>query len=427
MRILVIGGGGREHALVWKLAQSPRGPQLYCAPGNAGTAALAESVPIAVDQVEALRDFALRHAIDVTLVGPELPLVLGIVDAFEAAGLRILGPSRRAAQLEGSKAFTKDLLRRTGVPTADYATFDDHAAARRHLDAVGAPIVVKADGLAAGKGVTVCTTVDEARRAVDAAMHGGAFGDAGRRVVIEECLRGEEVSFMALTDGRTVVPLASSQDHKRLGDGDTGPNTGGMGAYSPAPLLTPALEETVMDEVMYPVVEGLAADGIPYRGLLYAGLMIDDGRPKVLEFNVRFGDPECQVLMARLRSDLIDLIEAVLDGFLVGCTPSWDPRPSAGVVLAAAGYPGEPVKGTPIRGLAGLEDWKDGVVFHAGTVRRGDEVVTGGGRVLTVTALGDDLAAAVAHAYAGVAHITFDGMHFRTDIGHRGLRPTARA
>ena len=421
MRVLVVGGGGREHALIWKLAQSPRRPELYCAPGNAGIAGLAELVDLPIDDVAGLRRFARERGIDVTLVGPELPLVLGIVDAFEDEGLRILGPTRAAAALEGSKTFTKDLLQRTGVPTAAYASFDDHAAARRHLERVGAPIVVKADGLAAGKGVAVCATLAEARRAVDEAMAEGAFGEAGRRVVLEECLAGEEVSFMALTDGRTVVPLASSQDHKRVGDGDAGPNTGGMGAYSPAPLVTPALEERIMDEVMYPVVEGLAAARIPYRGLLYAGLMVAAGVPRVLEFNVRFGDPECQALMLRLRSDLIDLIEAVLDGFLVGCTPRWDPRPSAAVVMAAAGYPGEPVKGTTIHGLDALRDWPDGVVFHAGTARRGAEIVTNGGRVLTVTALGADLADAVARAYGAVAAITFEGAHYRRDIGHRAL------
>jgi len=424
MRILVIGGGGREHALVWKLAQSPRAPTIFCAPGNAGIAALARLVDIPVDAIDALRDFARAEQIDFTIVGPELPLVLGIVDAFEAAGLRILGPTRAAAQLEGSKAFTKALLESAEVPTASYAAFDVAAGAHRHLDAVGAPIVVKADGLAAGKGVTVCTNLDEAHAAVDAAMTAGAFGDAGNRVVIEECLSGEEVSFMALTDGRTVLPLATSQDHKRVGDGDTGPNTGGMGAYSPAPLVTPELEERIMDEIMYPVVESLAAQRIPYRGLLYAGLMVDQGVPKVLEFNVRFGDPECQVMMLRLRSDLIDLVEAVLDGFLVGCQPSWDPRPSAGVVMAAAGYPSAPVQGTPIRGLdeqGALGDWKDGVVFHAGTARRDGEVVTSGGRVLTVTALGDDFAAAVAQAYVGAERITFEGAHYRHDIGRRVL------
>ena len=421
MRVLVVGGGGREHALLWKLAQSPRVSASYCAPGNAGTAALAETVGIAPDRIEDLRDFACAHAVDLTIVGPELPLVLGIVDAFEAAGLRVFGPSRRGAELEGSKAFAKDVMRRAGVATARHATFEDAGAARRHVDAVGVPVVVKADGLAAGKGVVVCASVDEARQAIDAIVVRRVFGEAGRRVVVEEFLSGEEVSFMALTDGRTVVPLASSQDHKRLGDGDSGPNTGGMGAYSPAPLVTPALERAIMDEIMRPVVATLASDGIPYRGVLYAGLMVEDGRARVLEFNVRFGDPECQVLMLRLRSDLLDLVEAVLDGRLAGCVPEWDARASAGVVLAAEGYPGDPVKGTPIRGLGDAAPWADGVVFHSGTARRDDEIVTSGGRVLTVGALGDGLGEAVARAYTGVARLAFAGMQYRRDIGHRAL------
>jgi len=421
MRILLVGGGGREHALLWKLAQSRRVRALYCAPGNAGTAALAETVPIAPDRIEDLCDFARARAVDLTIVGPELPLVLGIVDAFEAAGLRVFGPSRRAAELEGSKAFAKDVMRRAGVPTARHATFDDADAARRHVDTVGVPVVVKADGLAAGKGVVVCTSVDEAHQAIDAIMVRRAFGEAGRRVVVEEFLSGEEVSFMALTDGREVVPLASSQDHKRLGDGDTGPNTGGMGAYSPAPLVTPALERAIMDEIMRPVVATLVSGGIPYRGVLYAGLMVENGRARVLEFNVRFGDPECQVLMLRLRSDLVDLVEAVLDGRLAGCVPEWDTRASAGVVLAAEGYPGDPVKGTAIRGLGTAATWTDAVAFHSGTALRDGETVTSGGRVLTVAALGDGLADAVARAYTGVARISFAGMQYRRDIGHRAL------
>ncbi len=421
MRVLVIGGGGREHALLWKLAQSARRPELFCAPGNAGTADLAENLALAADDVAGLLDCARRRAIDLTIVGPELPLTAGIVDAFAAAGLRIFGPDRRGAELEGSKAFTKDLLVRLGVPTAQHRTFTEHAAALRHLEAVGVPVVLKADGLAAGKGVLVCDDLADARAGLEEMMVRQAFGAAGTRVVIEEFVAGEEVSFMALTDGRTVVPLASSQDHKRVGDGDTGPNTGGMGAYSPAPILTPALADEVMRTVMAPVVAGLAAEGIVYRGVLYAGLMIDRGRPKVLEFNVRFGDPECQVLMMRLRSDLLDLVDAVLDGTLAGCRPAWDPRPSAGIVLAAAGYPGEVAKGDPIAGLRRTTPGGDSAVFHAGTARRDGDVVTSGGRVLTAVALGDDLRAAVANAYAAAAGISFRGMHYRRDIAHRAL------
>jgi phosphoribosylamine--glycine ligase len=421
MRILVVGGGGREHALLWKLAQSRRQPELFCAPGNAGTSELATNCDVAADDVAGLLALARERQIDLTIVGPELPLTAGIVDVFEAAGLRIFGPNRRGAELEGSKAFTKALLARLGVPTAQHRTFSDHQAARRYLDEIGVPVVIKADGLAAGKGVLVCDDLASARAGLDEIMVRRAFGAAGAQVVIEEFLPGEEVSFMALTDGRTVVPLASSQDHKRVGDGDTGPNTGGMGAYSPAPILTPELEDEIMETIMHPVVEGLAADGIVYRGVLYAGLMIKDGRPKVLEFNVRFGDPECQVLMLRLRSDLIDLIEAVLDGYLVGCLPEWDPRPSAGIVLAAAGYPADPAKGDVIHGLDRRNTSTESAVFQAGTTRRGADVVTSGGRVLTVGAVGTDLRAAVANAYAAVAGIEFRGMHYRKDIGHRAL------
>ena len=443
MRLLVVGGGGREHALLWKLAQSPRVTALYCAPGNAGTAALADNVAIPSADLEGLRDFARANAIDCTVVGPELPLVSGIADVFAAAGLRVFGPGRRAAALEGSKAFAKTVMCRAGVPTAEYREFTDPAAARTHVRERAAPLVVKADGLAAGKDVAVCASVEEALHAIDAMMVQRSFGDAGRRIVIEELLGGEEVSFMVLTDGRTVVPLASSQDHKRIGDGDTGPNTGGMGAYSPASLVTPELERAILDGIMRPTVATLAADGIPYCGVLYAGLMIERGRARVLEFNVRFGDPECQVLMLRLRSDLAELIDTVLTGRLAACTPHWDPRPSAGVVLAAEGYPAEPATGAPISGLdaisagAGASTTRSGrgtggprlggtgsrevVVFHSGTARRDGEIVTAGGRVLTVAALGRDLADAVASAYAGVARISFRGMQYRRDIAHRAL------
>ncbi|MCC6850037.1 MAG: phosphoribosylamine--glycine ligase [Deltaproteobacteria bacterium] len=427
MRILVIGGGGREHALLWKLAQSARQPELLCAPGNAGTAELAETCAVAADDVAGLLALAEARAVDLTIVGPELPLTAGIVDAFEAKGRRIFGPNRRAAELEGSKAFMKALLARLGVPTAAHRTFREHADAVRYLETIGAPVVLKADGLAAGKGVLVCDDLASARAGLEEIMVRRVFGAAGAQVVIEEFLPGEELSFMALTDGATVLPLASSQDHKRVGDGDTGPNTGGMGAYSPAPVLTPALEAEVMETIVRPVVAGLAAAGIVYRGVLYAGLMIANGRAKVLEFNVRFGDPECQVLMMRLRSDLVDLVEATIAGRLAGCRPEWDPRPAAGVVLAAEGYPGDPAKGDPIAGAVGQPASIERALFHAGTARIGGEVVTSGGRVLTACALGADFANAIANAYEVVAGVGFRGMHYRKDIGHRALARVGEA
>jgi phosphoribosylamine--glycine ligase len=422
MKVLVAGGGGREHALVWKLRQSPRVTRLFCAPGNAGTAQLAEPVGIAANDVPRLVRFAQEERIDLTVSGPELPLTLGLMDELDRHQLRGFGPSRAAAQLEGSKAFAKDLMRRCRVPTAFYSSFTDSDDAERYIDELGAPIVVKADGLAAGKGVIVCQTVREAKVAVDEIMRGRIFGDAGDRVVIEEYLEGEEVSFMALTDGATVLPLASSQDHKRLGDGDTGPNTGGMGAYSPAPAVTAAVHEQIMSEVMQPIVRGLAARGIVYRGVLYAGLMITSEGPKVLEFNVRFGDPECQTLLLRLQSDLFEHMWAVTEGGgLAGQRLVWDPRAAVCVVLAAAGYPGNYETGKEIHGLERLRDWPNGVVFHAGTTERDGRVVTSGGRVLGVTALGEDIAAAVREAYQAVEQIRWDGMHYRRDIGRRGM------
>jgi phosphoribosylamine--glycine ligase len=426
MRILVVGGGGREHALVWKLAQSPQTEALFCAPGNAGIAALATCVPIAPGDVEALGRFAERERIDLTVVGPELPLTVGLVDRFAARGLRAFGPSAAAARLEGSKVFAKELLSRLGVPTAAFAVFDDPDAAVRHVRARGAPVVVKADGLASGKGVFVCATVAEALAAIDAVMRRRAFGEAGARIVVEDCLVGEELSFMAITDGTTVLPLAPAQDHKRALDGDRGPNTGGMGAYSPAPVATPALEAAVMREVMGPVVRGLAAEGVRYTGVLYAGLMVHEGRARVLEFNVRFGDPEAQVLLVRLRADLVDLLARACDGRLAGAEIAWDPRAAVCVVLAAAGYPGAVTGGEVIAGLERLAGWRDGVVFHAGTRMADGQVVTAGGRVLGVTALGEDIGAAVDAAYAAVAEISWPGMHFRHDIGARALGRAAR-
>ncbi len=422
MKVLVVGGGGREHALAWKIARSPRVDRVYVAPGNAGTALVAENVPIGAEDVEALAGFAEREGIDLTVVGPEAPLVLGIVDRFRDRGLRVFGPSASAARLEGSKAFAKAVMERYGVPTAGYREFTDPEAARAHVREHGAPLVVKADGLAAGKGVTVARTVEEALGAVDAIMVDRAFGDAGAKIIVEECLEGEEASFLAFCDGRRVLPMASSQDHKPVFDGDEGPNTGGMGAYSPAPVVTPELFDEIMDTVMRPVVEGLARDGIPYVGVLYAGLMIRDGRPKVLEFNCRFGDPECQPIVMRMKGDLVPVLEACIDGELDRVSLEWDPRAAVCVVMASGGYPGSYRKGLEIRGLDDAAALEDVVVFHAGTRKEGDRVVTAGGRVLGVTALGEDIPAAIRRAYEAVERISWEGAHYRRDIGRKALR-----
>jgi phosphoribosylamine--glycine ligase len=421
MNVLIIGGGGREHALAWKIRQSPRVQRVFCAPGNAGIAQVAELVPLAVDDVAAFVRFARDERIDLTIVGPELPLTLGIADEFQRHGLRIFGPTRAGARIEGSKAFAKELLRRYNVPTGFFSTFSDADEASRYVAEVGVPIVVKADGLAAGKGVVICQTVKEAEDAIDEIMRTRIYGDAGERVVIEEFLEGEEVSFIGLSDGRTFLPLASSQDHKRAFDGETGPNTGGMGAYSPAPVVTPALHDRIMCEIMEPVVKGLNELKLDYRGVLYAGLIITESGPKVLEFNARFGDPECQPLMLRLRSDLVELMEACIDGRLAEVAVEWDTRAAACVVLAAAGYPGTYEKGKVIRGLDALRGWQNGVVFHAGTVQRDDAIVTNGGRVLGVTALGATVREAVTEAYRGTGQIDWDGIHYRRDIGYRAL------
>jgi len=421
MKVLVVGSGGREHSLAWKIRASPRVRRVYCAPGNAGIEEVAELVPIAADDIASLARFAEEHKIDLTVCGPEVPLTLGIADEFQARGLRLFGPNRSGARLEGSKTFTKDLLRRHAIPTAYFGAFNDADEALTYVREVGAPVVVKADGLAAGKGVIVCATVKEAEEAIDEIMRGRIFGDAGAHIVIEEFLEGEEVSFIGLTDGKTVLPLASSQDHKRAFDGDHGPNTGGMGAYTPAPIVSRDLHDRLMREVMQPMVAALSEATIDYRGVLYAGIMVTQNGPKVLEFNARFGDPECQPLMLRLKSDIVDLMDACIDGRLHEVEIEWDERAAACVVLAAGGYPGNYEKGKPIRGLDQLNDWERGMVFHAGTARRNETVVTNGGRVLGVTALGDTIADAVAEAYRATRLIEWDGMFYRHDIGHRAL------
>ena len=423
MKVLIIGGGGREHALAWKVAQSPQVDTVYVAPGNAGTASedRLENVDVGADDVAGLLAFAKQHAVDLTIVGPEAPLVLGVVDQFQAAGLRIFGPGQAAAELEGSKAFTKDFLARHGIPTAAYGNFTDLDAAIDYIRQQGAPIVVKADGLAAGKGVILAQTEQEAIDACQDMLAGNAFGEAGHRVVVEEFLAGEEASFIVMVDGEHVLPLATSQDHKARDDGDTGPNTGGMGAYSPAPVVDEAMHERIMQEVILPTVNGMAADGKPYTGFLYAGVMIDSqGVPRVLEYNVRFGDPETQPIMLRLQSDLVELCEAAIDHRLDQVTADWDPRASLGVVLAAGGYPASYDKGDVINGLDAIVE--EGVkVFHAGTAGRDGEVVTSGGRVLCVCALGSDVAEAQRRAYEAVDRISWKGMYCRRDIGHRAI------
>ncbi|HGM5168525.1 TPA: phosphoribosylamine--glycine ligase [Serratia marcescens] len=423
MNILIIGNGGREHALAWKAAQSPLADKVYVAPGNAGTALEAnlENVAIAATDIPALVAFAQSHDIGLTIVGPEAPLVIGVVDAFQAAGLKIFGPTQAAAQLEGSKAFTKDFLARHRIPTAEYENFTDVEPALAYVRSKGAPIVIKADGLAAGKGVIVAMTLQEAEEAVRDMLAGNAFGDAGHRIVVEEFLDGEEASFIVMVDGENVVPMATSQDHKRVGDGDTGPNTGGMGAYSPAPVVTDEIHRRAMDQVIWPTVRGMAAEGNTYVGFLYAGLMIAaDGQPKVIEFNCRFGDPETQPIMLRLRSDLVELCLAGAEGRLNEKTSGWDERPALGVVLAAGGYPGDYRNGEVIQGLPQQES-ADGKVFHAGTRLQGDDVVTSGGRVLCVTALGDTVAQAQQRAYQLAEGIQWPGSFCRKDIGYRAI------
>jgi phosphoribosylamine---glycine ligase len=422
MKVLVIGGGGREHALVWKISQSAKVKKIYCAPGNAGIAGLATCVPISAEDNQALLEFAKKEAIDLTVVGPEGPLSTGIVDAFEAEGLRVFGASKKAAEIEASKSFAKNLMEKYGIPTAAGRSFTSFKQAESYVRCTGAPIVVKADGLAAGKGVVVCATIKEAVDALSNIMVKKAFGDAGSKVLVEECLAGEETSFLAFTDGKTVLPLPSSQDHKAVFDNDKGPNTGGMGAYSPAPVVDRTMRDKIMKEVMLPTVRAMAAEGRLYKGVLYAGLMIDRDKIKVLEFNGRFGDPEAQPLLMRLKSDIVEIMEAVIDGKLDAHKLDIDSRASVCVVMAAGGYPGAYRKGFPISGIDKVQRMKDVVVFHAGTSLTNNEVVASGGRVLGVTALGDTVQDAIKKAYQAVSKISWEKVHYRKDIGEKAVR-----
>ncbi|MBZ0168138.1 phosphoribosylamine--glycine ligase [Candidatus Methylomirabilis lanthanidiphila] len=421
MQILVIGSGGREHALAWKIAQSPKVSKIWAAPGNAGMSDVAECVQISATDIRLLADFAERKRIDLTVVGPELPLTLGIVDEFERRGLRIFGPRKDAALVEGSKVFAKSFMKKHHIPTGFFQTFDRSEEAKRYIEEIGTPLVVKADGLAAGKGVIVCFELPEALDAVEKIMEERLFGDAGKRIVIEEYLEGEEVSFHALTDGDAVLPLASSQDHKRAFNDDQGPNTGGMGAYSPAPIITESIHQQIMERVMIPAVAGMATEGRAYKGILYAGLMINGNEIKVLEFNARLGDPEAQPLLLRMKSDLIPLLEAVVDGRLRDQTIDWTPDASVCVVMASKGYPGPYDQGATIVGLEDAAAEPNVVIFHAGTSRTNNQVLTGGGRVLGVTGLGRDIQGAIAATYRAVKKVHWEGAHYRTDIGVRAL------
>jgi len=422
LKVLVIGGGGREHALVWKLSQSSRVDKIFCAPGNAGISEIAECLNIKADDIDALLDFAKYEWIDLTVVGPEAPLTKGIVDAFKKEARRIFGPEAAGAQLEGSKVFAKEFMRKHGIPTAEYKTFSSYLHAEEYVRLKGVPIVIKADGLAAGKGVFVAETVEEATNALKLIMKERVFGSAGNRVVVEQCLKGEEASFMILTDGETIVPLATSQDHKTIFDNDKGPNTGGMGAYSPAPIITKKLEADIKKNIMAPLIKGLARERINYRGVIYAGLMINNGKPYVLEFNCRFGDPEAQPVLMRLESDLFDAMKATTEGNLKNINLSWKNKASVCVVLSSKGYPGPYEKGKPIKGFDALKGMKDLMVFHAGTSINNGEFVTSGGRVLGVTALGKDIKTAKNNAYKAIDKLHFDGMHYRKDIGDKAIK-----
>ncbi|MBR2627998.1 MAG: phosphoribosylamine--glycine ligase [Peptococcaceae bacterium] len=420
MKVLVIGSGGREHALVWKISQSPMVDKIYCAPGNAGIAQLAECVAIKAEDLDGLLDFALQNEIGLTVVGPEVPLTMGIVDKFQEKGLKIFGPSGRAAEIEGSKTFAKDLMAKYGIPTAKYGAFTDAEEAKAFLAEVGLPCVVKADGLAAGKGVLICETKEEAETAVDDILVDNKFGNAGSRVVVEEFLTGQEVSMLAFSDGKTIVPMVSSQDHKRIWDGDKGLNTGGMGAYSPAPVYTPDVHEIVVPQVLEATIKAMEQEGRPFAGILYAGLMLTADGPKVLEFNARFGDPETQAVLPRLKSDLVEIFLALIDGRLNEMNIEWYEEAAVCVVMASGGYPETSDKGRVITGMKEAEETGI-IVFHAGTKETDGNIVTNGGRVLAISALGKDIAEAIANAYKGVEKVKFENMQYRTDIGKKAF------
>lgn len=422
MKVLVIGGGGREHALVWKISQSPKVSKVFCAPGNAGISEQAELVAINANDLNRLLEFVLKENIDLTVVGPEEPLLKGIVDIFESKGLTIFGPSKMAAEIEGSKAFAKEMMKKYHIPTATYEIFENQKEAIRYIKIKGTPIVVKADGIAGGKGALVCRTEEEAVNAVNKIMEERIFGEAGKKVVIEEYLDGEEASFLALTDGKTILPLATSQDHKSIFDGDKGPNTGGMGAYSPAPIITPEVHKRIIEDILKPIINGMAEDGRPYRGCLYAGLMIKEERPKVLEFNARFGDPETQPILMRLKGDIVPLLEACINGILSQCEVEWDKRASVCVVMASKGYPEKYENGKVIIGLKDAMSMKDIFVFHAGTAIENGMLVTKGGRVLGVTGLGGGIREAIDRTYEAVRKISWEGVYYRKDIGRKALQ-----
>ena len=421
MKILVVGGGGREHALVWKIVQSPKVSKVYCAPGNAGISEQATLVPIQANDLNGLLEFALKEKIDLTVVGPEDPLTRGIVDLFESKGLLVFGANKKAAEIEGSKAFAKEMMKKYRIPTGFYEIFDNRDEAVRYIRNQGAPIVVKADGLAAGKGVIVCKTVEEAIHSVDRIMVEKMFGNAGNRVVVEEYLVGEEASYIAFTDGKTILPLASSQDHKAILDGDQGPNTGGMGAYSPAPVVTDEVHEKIIEKILRPIIYGMGEEGRPYQGVLYAGLMIHEGHPKVLEFNARFGDPETQPALMRMKGDIVPILEACMQGTLSRHKIEWDNCASVCVVLASQGYPGDYEKGKIIEGLKEVSQMEKVFVFHAGTIFKDEQVLTNGGRVLGVTGLGEDISRAIERTYQAVKKISWEGVYYRTDIGQKAL------
>lgn len=422
MRVLIVGSGGREHALVWKIVQSEKVSKVYCAPGNAGIGDLAENVDIHADDIKGLREFAEREKIDLTVIGPELPLSMGVVDEFQKHGLRIFGPSKKAAEVEGSKIYTKNLLKKYSIPTAESETFSSPEEAKKYIKEVSTPLVVKADGLAAGKGVVICKTPEEGSEAVSLIMEKRIFGDAGKRIIVEEFLTGEEASFLVFTDGKNILPMVTSQDHKPVFDNDAGPNTGGMGAYSPAPVISDELFEEIKKDIMLPAIKGLANEGRPYKGVLYGGLMISDNRAKVLEFNVRFGDPEAQPILIRMKSDLIPVLEAVIDGSLDKIDIEWSDQASVCVVMSSGGYPGDYEKGKEIKGIKEAGSLKDVVVFHSGTSYQDSRLVTSGGRVLGVTALGSGIEDAINRAYEAVEMIGWDGAHYRKDIGKKALK-----